>query len=439
MTLYIAILDDDPADRKQAERLLAREADLRTPSGDVLYIDTYGNEQSILSIAVRYDLFFIDISLVERDGMMAAMHLRNNAVLSPIVLCSGRIDYEQKYGKDDDFIFTKKPLWQKDYAGAANYLGKVISSNLYDLLDDPALIYRPAADLSCEYIFEHNSNDENTDNKENQEYRWNSPFLGWRASNIRIPADVIDGSWGYLSPAKEFGEFVYSYDRGADGNLSKRAKTLVISFDDLMTSGWFFNGLVDESGQKVLPTKGSDIVWSAPVNYCGGYFQIRLLTYKEDLFPYTSLYNAYNKRNYPYMRYTEVLLSYAEAVLNTSATAGMSGLDAINKVRVRAGLPALSSYTLSDVKNERRAEMFFENERFFDLVRWGDAATVLANKGKVDYDFYGYKNDGGVGSEWDIRSKEGKKPSGFIAGRDELLPFPLSEIESTNIQQNPGY
>ena len=116
MTLYIAILDDDPADRKQAERLLAREADLRTPSGDVLYIDTYGNEQSILSIAARYDLFFIDISLVERDGMMAAMHLRNNAVLSPIVLCSGRIDYEQKYGKDDDFIFTKKPLWQKDYA-----------------------------------------------------------------------------------------------------------------------------------------------------------------------------------------------------------------------------------------------------------------------------------------------------------------------------------
>lgn len=372
--------------------------------------------------------------MVEDDLLAAAEVLPSKAGKDGQKAIGGRLTKEACYA-----YLGRAKLWQKDYAGAANYLGKVISSNLYDLLDDPAKIYRPAADLSCEYIFEHNSNDENTDNKENQEYRWNAAFLGWRASNIRIPADVIDGSWGYLSPAKEFGEFIYTYDRGADGELSKRAKTLVISFDDLMTSGWFFNGLVDESGQKILPQKGSDVVWSAPVNYCGGYFQIRLLTYKEDLFPYTSLYNAYNKRNYPYMRYTEVLLSYAEAVLNTAPTASLSGLEALNKVRVRAGLPALSSYTLSDVKNERRAEMFFENERFFDLVRWGDAATVLANKGKVDYDFYGYVNDGGVGSEWDIRSKEGKKPAGFISGRDELLPFPLSEIESTNIKQNPNY
>ncbi len=117
MTLYIAVLDDDPADRKQAERLLSREADLRTPSGDVLYIDTYGNEESILSIASRYDLFFVDLSLTEHDGMMVAVRLRNSGVRSSIVLCSGKIDYEKKYDSDDDFIITKKPLWQKDYAG----------------------------------------------------------------------------------------------------------------------------------------------------------------------------------------------------------------------------------------------------------------------------------------------------------------------------------
>ena len=116
MTLYIAVLDDDPADRKQAERLLAREADLRTPAGDVLYIDTYGNEESILSIASRYDLFFVDISLTQKDGMMVAVRLRNSGVRSSIVLCSGKIDYQSKYGHDEDFIFTKKPLWQKDYA-----------------------------------------------------------------------------------------------------------------------------------------------------------------------------------------------------------------------------------------------------------------------------------------------------------------------------------
>ena len=121
MTLYIAVLDDDPADRKQAERLLAREADTRTPLGDVLYIDTYGNEESILSIAGRYDLFFVDISLTERDGMMVAVRLRNSGVTCPIVLCSEKIDYEAKYGSDDDYIFTRKPLWQKDYARYIDY------------------------------------------------------------------------------------------------------------------------------------------------------------------------------------------------------------------------------------------------------------------------------------------------------------------------------
>ena len=44
------------------------------------------------------------------------------------------------------------------------------------------------------------------------------------------------------------------------------------------------------------------------------------------------------------------------------------------------------------VKAEREAELFYEGIRFIDLVRWGDAASVLANSGKMEYKFLGYKN-----------------------------------------------
>ena len=370
----------------------------------------------------------------ESDLLAAAAALPSKSGLNGQASIGGRLTREACYG-----YLAKAKMWQKDYSGAADYLGKVISSGLYDLIDNVEDLYHPAADFSSEYIFEHNANDSNDANRTNQDSRTKVVFLGWRADAIHVPTFMIDGTWGYLSVSKEFGDFLYSYDRDAEGNLTRRAKTLAISFDDLMTSGWNFNGLLDADGNYRAPEKGSDLIFLPPVKFCGGYFQIRMTTYTDDLFSYTSSFNAYNKRNIPYMRYSEILLMYAEALLNTSATCNMTGLQALNKVRERAGMPALDSYSLNDIKNERRAEMFFECERFLDLVRWGDAATVLKDKGKKELNFYGYVNDGGVGSEWDIREVDGLNPNGFTAGKNELLPFPQSEIIATKIQQNPGY
>ena len=87
MALYIAILDDNPAERKQFERLLSREASARTSSGEVIYIDSYGNEESLSSIVLKYDLIFIDISDSKRDGTMIAADFRNKGFTAPMVLC----------------------------------------------------------------------------------------------------------------------------------------------------------------------------------------------------------------------------------------------------------------------------------------------------------------------------------------------------------------
>ncbi|MCR5527557.1 MAG: response regulator [Lachnospiraceae bacterium] len=116
MALYIAIIDDDPASRKQYERLLKREADVRTAKGEVLYIDTFGDEEAALPCIRKYDLLFIDISKAEQDGMTIAANLRKKGIAALIVLCSEKIDYEEKYGRSNDFLYHKCPLWQRDFS-----------------------------------------------------------------------------------------------------------------------------------------------------------------------------------------------------------------------------------------------------------------------------------------------------------------------------------
>ena len=68
----------------------------------------------------------------------------------------------------------------------------------------------------------------------------------------------------------------------------------------------------------------------------------------------------------------------AEAKLRTGNEGG--ALLSINRVRQRAGEEELESLTLQQIWDERRFEFVFENDRYFDLVRTGEAKTVLAYK-----------------------------------------------------------
>ena len=54
--------------------------------------------------------------------------------------------------------------------------------------------------------------------------------------------------------------------------------------------------------------------------------------------------------------------------------------EGINIVRARAGLPPISNYSLEALKKERRFELCFEGQRYFDLMRWGDAAEALGRQ-----------------------------------------------------------
>lgn len=110
----------------------------------------------------------------------------------------------------------------------------------------------------------------------------------------------------------------------------------------------------------------------------------------------------YRKDSY-IIRLADTYLLEAEALGGSGARA-QALLDA---VRARVGLPSVP-VSMQTIKDERRRELAGEGHRFFDLVRWGDAATVLASRG-------------------------------FKANKNEVFPIPYQELQDTKLVQNPGY
>lgn len=99
------------------------------------------------------------------------------------------------------------------------------------------------------------------------------------------------------------------------------------------------------------------------------------------------------------------------------------------------------------VKAERRAELFGEGQRFIDLVRWGDAATVLANCGKQTYTCTITQgetiNVPGVGDITTYKTEVTTSETGTISfktGKNELFPIPASDVNNNSmLNQNPGW
>lgn len=116
MAVFIAVLDDDPADRKQSERLLSRERDERAKHGEIIYYDSYGSEEALLPYFMKYDLFLIDVTRTSRDGMMVAVDLLRKGADGKIILYYDKIDYRARYGDEEGISFIPKPMWQRDFS-----------------------------------------------------------------------------------------------------------------------------------------------------------------------------------------------------------------------------------------------------------------------------------------------------------------------------------
>ena len=97
--MHIAICDDNIADRKQLERLLDRESDRRKGTSGVFFCDSYGNSEHLSRNPMPYELFFLDMTSEEPDGLSFAIELRRLGVTAPIALCSSSINYREALNK----------------------------------------------------------------------------------------------------------------------------------------------------------------------------------------------------------------------------------------------------------------------------------------------------------------------------------------------------
>jgi len=138
-------------------------------------------------------------------------------------------------------------------------------------------------------------------------------------------------------------------------------------------------------------------------------------------------YSGDNGKNRRYIRYAEVVLMYAEAL--NECGLGARALNELNKTKAIADQIIGQSnpyqacgYTAmrDNIWNERRAELAFEWDRFFDLVRQKRAPEVLHNFSRTWVYARGLY---------------------FKEGVNEIFPIPQTEIDITNgvVTQNPGY
>ncbi|QNK63627.1 RagB/SusD family nutrient uptake outer membrane protein [Pedobacter sp. PAMC26386] len=104
-----------------------------------------------------------------------------------------------------------------------------------------------------------------------------------------------------------------------------------------------------------------------------------------EMVPYVKKYNSphavreISGNNFPVYRYANVLLMLAECLNETGASG--EALQYLNQVRNRAGLPTFNNTNQTDLRKaiiqERRMELAFENQRWFDLLRTGTAVEVM--------------------------------------------------------------
>jgi hypothetical protein len=136
-----------------------------------------------------------------------------------------------------------------------------------------------------------------------------------------------------------------------------------------------------------------------------------------------------------FMRYEETLLIYAEAMNEYLSNPDGAVYDAVNKVRLRVDMPELPEGLSKEkmrkrIRNERRVELAFEGQRFWDIRRWRIGAETMKEARGVIID--GSTNPR---KHWDNVVENRVYRPAF-----DLFPIPQSEInKSAALKQNPEY
>jgi hypothetical protein len=258
-------------------------------------------------------------------------------------------------------LLAKAYLYQEKWNEAYQMAGNVITSGQYDLLDDYAQVWREAGENGKESIFEVQA----------------VATLGIRDyTNVQGPRGTPDLGWGFNTPSQNL---VNSY---LPGDVRKDATIL-------FAPSVLWDGFIAPSS------------WTNPRYNYKAYHSSIAETWND---------KGMTAKNLRILKYSDVLLIRAEAAYHVGDTGEAE--DMLNELRVRTGLGPVGAITLQSIWQERRWEMAMEHDRWFDLVRTGQAAAAMAADGKT-----------------------------FITGTHEVFPIPTPQITASGgrLSQNNGY
>jgi hypothetical protein len=304
------------------------------------------------------------------------------AVLPAIQLEKGRIT---KYAAQA--LLGKVLLYQNKFDAAAAMLDNVITANAFTLPSDFGSIFLASGENGPESVFE-------------IQYSNTSPYYNWGGvtrgqGNLSVQQCGIRGLSGTAAMPYAPGwstnlptaNLAAAYTAG-----DKRKDVTVLDIEAYKAANPSFNitylvapykntGLYN---QKYLPRKGET----------SGQIELNYLN------------------NFRTIRFADVLLMAAEAFNRSATPNDVKARDYLNRVRRRAFGDLLHDVNSSGtalrqaIWDERRLELAMEGDRFFDLVRTGQAATKITN---------------------------------FQVGKHEVFPIPQEEISISGITQNAGY
>jgi len=324
-------------------------------------------------------------------GRAAVEEILNEIIYPDFEFAAAILPLRSEYAESDLGRITKGTaqsmharikLFYGDFNAVETLTKEVIDSDEYNLVPDYADIFTEVNEHNEESIFEVGARAENFINGGNQ------------YGNTQGVRGSPNKGWGFCRPS--YPDLITDYEDNQDPRLGP---TVLFAGETL--DGIFIDG--DSSNPDTVRVNGQIV-------------EVECYNQKVWVPGITSLESfAHNRR---IIRYADVLLMHAE-VLNENGKSA-DALFYLNEVRRRARgansniLPDITSTNNEELRdailNERKYELALEGLRFWDLVRTGNAAKVLEDKG-------------------------------FTEGKNELLPMPQSEIDISQgrILQNPGY
>ncbi len=275
-------------------------------------------------------------------------------------------------------MMAKLYLYKKDYANAKLKAEEVIQSGKYDLFDDYAGMFNSSAN---------NNNIESLFSIQHQ-LTGNPWGSGNQKNPDRGPSNLQTAEasmWELYIPSMDVLKEYESGDRRRRGSVMehgwekaewKPANSNPV-YNAFMSGGYKYDTIqtVGDGGQKNSTRSNIAKYVVGPGKAYGG----------------ETVLGMNSGINTMILRYADILLIYAEAVLGTEAsTTDAAALSAINKVRERAGLIPLTVVTTDAIMHERRVEFAFEGDYWFDIQRQGFAKAKqiieAQNRGTADYE-----------------------------------------------------